>query len=225
MPFSDHKLRVVLPELGDASLSVEDQARTVLHLLLDCIENPGPLQIALETSDRCPNCDGPTESTTSPYCSETCRDQAAFVRQLRAAFATDAILTPEKQIVFGERLWWLLGGGLPMRESRIPESAKRQVSKRSGGKCETCGEPMTAVENVGSGCNRPLHLLAVCGICSKTKAFGDVEFSRNPYVIQQLSELANRVGAETPLRQCDDANSWDWRAFVKARRSLHSEAT
>lgn len=171
---------------------------------------------------RCPNCGAPAESLAGPYCSETCRDRAAFVRQLRAALASRSILLGEKQLWFGERLWWLLGGGLPLRESRIPESAKRQVARRSEGKCETCGEPMTAVENVGSGCNRPLHLRAVCPRCSKTKPYGDREFAYSPPKVEILTELAQRVASTTPLQPCDDPDAWDWRAFLAERRKVRT---
>lgn len=200
-------------------MSLEDQARCVLTVLLNRIGNSEQTEIPLESLHRCPNCDKATESLASPYCSETCRDQAAFVRQFRAALAAGTILTPEKQVVFGERLWWLLGGGLPLRESRIPESAKRQVAKRSDGKCETCGAPMTTVENVGSGCNRPLHLRAACPRCAKTKSYRDLEFSQSPQVAKLLVSFANRVGASTPIRQCDDPDAWDWRAFMAKRRN------
>src|SRR5262249_55877928 len=119
---------------------------------------------------------------------------------------------------FGERLWWLLGGGLPLRESRILESGKRQVIKRCGGKCEFCGEPMTAIENVGSGCNRPLHLRAVCAACSKTKPFGDLEFIQRLEIVSTLDGLRERINTKVALRICDDAEFWDWRAFMAARK-------
>lgn len=168
--------------------------------------------------NRCPNCDTPATGTASPYCSKPCRDQAAFVRQFRAAIASGTILEAEKQTVFGERLWWLLGGGLPMRESRIPESAKRQVIKRCASMCESCGAPMHTIENWGSGCNRPLHLRAVCERCSKTKAFGDQAFCQGPSVARVIDELSTRVFAPRPVRACDDHETWDWRAFIAQRR-------
>lgn len=205
----------MLPRFGDANLSLEDQCRSVLQLLLD----PGEEADAFNGDFRCcPNCDGPAESLSSPYCSETCRGQAGFVRQLRGALATGLILEAEKQQVFGERLWWLLGGGLPLRESRIPESAKRQVNKRCDGKCESCGAPMTKVENFGSGCNRPLHLRAVCDGCSQTKSYGDLELSRSVPVVKLLHDISQRINATKPLRPCDDPDKWDWRAFVAKRR-------
>ena len=197
---------------------MEDRARSVLNLLLDRIEDSQQTEQPLEDPHLCPNCDAQAESLAGPYCSVTCRDQAAFVRQFRAALSSSSILTPEKQVVFGERLWWLLGGGLPLRESRIPTSANRQVAKRSGGKCETCGESMTTVENFGSGCNRPLHLRAVCPQCSKKKCYGDLEFSRSPQVVELLSNFAKRIDTAKPMRQCDDPDAWDWRAFMAKRR-------
>jgi hypothetical protein len=77
---------------------------------------------------------------------------------------------------------------------------------------------MTTVENFGSGCNRPLHLRAVCSHCSKTKRFGDIEFSKTLPVVTLLSNFAQRIDAENPIRQCDDPTAWDWRAFMALRR-------
>ncbi len=212
---SINQLKTSLPAICDANLSLEDQARSALHLLFDSKTEFKPPATPSESFQLCPNCGTPSESLSSPYCSEICRDQAAFVRQFRNAIATDSILTSEKQTVFGERLWWLLGGGLPIREARIPESAKRQVIKRCASKCEFCAAPMVTIENFGSGCNRPLHLRAVCANCSKTKPFGDPAFSQSPL----LKDLSQRINAPTALRSCDDPQNWDWRAFLAERRS------
>lgn len=144
---------------------------------------------------------------------------AAFVRQFRSGLATELILEADKQTAFGERLWWILGGGLPMREGRIPESAKRQVIKRCGGVCEFCGKPMTTIQNFGSGCNRPLHLRAVCMDCSKTRAFYDQDFGHEPHVVAVLANLRARVFSPEPLRICDDPDNWNWREYVAGRRS------
>jgi hypothetical protein len=117
-------MKASLPSSDLAGLSVEDQARGVLHLLTDA---GGQAEAELQPANPrlCPNCDGPVDKPSSPYSSETCRDRAAFVRQFWAAVASGTIFEAEKQIVFGERLWWLMGGGLPMRGSSIPESVKR----------------------------------------------------------------------------------------------------
>jgi hypothetical protein len=214
------QLRAVLPDPSEATPDLEHQARSVLHLLLDRMEEFAQAPAPLDDAFLCPNCGAPAENLAGPYCSEACRDQAAFVRQFRAALDSGSILTPEKQLVFGERLWWLLGGGLPLRESRIPESAKRQVSRRSDGKCETCGAPMTSVENIGSGCNRPLHLRAVCAGCSRTKSYGDLGFGNRPQVVGLLINFGKRIGATNPMRLCDDPDTWDWRGFMARRRNV-----
>ncbi len=208
-------LAASLPPFVSPGLPIEDQARAVLNLLDPHAEAH---QIPTPDPGRCPNCDAPVANVSTPYCSKDCRDQAAFVRQFRAALASGAILDPGKQLVFGERLWWLLGGGLPLRESRIPESAKRQVIKRSEGKCESCGRPMDAIQNFGSGCNRPLHLRAVCATCSRTKPYGDESFAQSPAVVAKLSELSQRINAKTPTRPCDDPETWDWRLWIAQRK-------
>ncbi len=212
------QLRAQLPDRNGSALSVEGQARGVLHLLLDFAEDPTPSQSTANDWSLCPNCDVSVESLSSPYCSENCREQAAFVRQFRSGLTTGALLLPDKQIAFGQKLWWILGGGLPLRESLIPESAKRQVSRRSEGKCETCGELMATVENVGSGCNRPLHLRAVCQLCSKTKPFGDSTWTQSSRVVELLTDFGRRVSVTTSERQCDDPDAWDWREFMARRR-------
>lgn len=214
------ELKEYLPVLGDTNLSLEDQARTALHLL----------QVTDQASSvttnplHCPNCDQPVPKNSSPYCSDSCKAQAAFIRQLRASLATGTILNPEKQTAFGERLWWLLGGGLPMRDSRIPESAKRQVIKRCNGLCEICGAPMVAIQNFGSGCNRPLHLRAVCSDCSKTKPFGDHDFATSPPAVELLKSISERINATNPIRPCDDPENWNWRSFIAARKEISNEA-
>ncbi|QYK53081.1 MAG: hypothetical protein KF824_12590 [Fimbriimonadaceae bacterium] len=212
------ELKVALPPFVNEEASLEEQVRSVLQLLMPYASD-GSAPAEHGDPNQCPNCDAPAESLSSPYCSETCRNQAAFIRQFRSALASGVILNPEKQVAFGERLWWLLGGGLPMRESRIPESAKRQVIKRCSGLCEFCAAPMAAIENFGSGCNRPLHLRAVCGDCSKTKQYGDLEFAQSPTVVQLLHDLSVRINAAMPSKPCDDPDNWDWRDYVAQRRN------
>ncbi len=190
----------------------------MLHIALDYAEQTTQWNQRLDDPRLCPNCDLPFDSRTSPYCCEECREQAAWVRQFRAAVENGVILSPEKQVAFGQKLWWILGGGLPLRETLIPDSAKRQVARRSRDLCEFCGSPMLKVENFGSGCNRPLHLRAVCQQCSKTKPFGDKEFIQSPNVIQILTDFGQRISSAKPERQCDDSATWDWRAFLAKRR-------
>ena len=77
---------------------------------------------------------------------------------------------------------------------------------------------MAVVENFGSGCNRPLHLRAVCGSCSRTKSFGDSDFVQKDSVTSLLGNFRRRIDAVEPVRTCDDPATWDWRAYMRGRR-------
>ena len=79
------------------------------------------------------------------------------------------------------------------------------------------GVPAAYRDASGRMCDVPAtSLRAVCAACSKTRQFGDSA------VIEQsaglLDELAIRIASERPIRCSDDSVSWDWRAFLSARR-------
>lgn len=142
------ELRHSLDGLGDASL--EDQARGVLLHLLDELPE-GPSDVVRLDPKHCPNCDAPVPSLRTPFCGEPCRASAALVRQLRSGIATGAAHEAERQVAFGQTIWKLLGGGMPLRRSLAPERAVRQAIARSEGKCVVCGAPAIDVDHVGSG--------------------------------------------------------------------------
>ena len=143
----------VLPMASEAS-SGEDldlRARAVLRVLIDRLDGVSPGSVVSRNTDLCPNCDRPVASFSTPYCSDCCREQAAFVRQLRGRIAAGSLLDPASQTMKGEQMWRLLGGGLPRRLALVPESARARVFKRAEGKCELCGAPATRIDNTGSG--------------------------------------------------------------------------
>ena len=47
----------------------------------------------------------------------------------------------------------------------------------------------------------------------------DPGFSTSHQVVVVLNQLAARAFAPHPLRACDDPDSWDWRAVIRARRN------
>src|SRR5271165_3521331 len=102
---------------------IEQQARAILRILFEPIadDNLTPGQSVPENPATCPNCDTPSSLTRSPYCSTDCREIAGFVRQIRAGLADGTILEPERQVAFGQNLWQLLGGGLPLRVHLVPQ--------------------------------------------------------------------------------------------------------
>ncbi len=126
------------------------QARAVLSLLHECQLPEIPYPEA-EDPLTCPNCGVEMEGERSPYCSDRCKAQAAFVRQFRRALQDGAILKEEKQAMMGQNLWYLLGGGYPGRQKLAPKSAIKQLFKRTEGLCESCAAPATTFDHTGSG--------------------------------------------------------------------------
>jgi hypothetical protein len=165
----------------------------------------------------CPNCSIPVASTRSPYCGEQCREVAGFVRHVRSGLVEGSILVPDRQVALGQVLWHILGGGRPLRREIAPKRSLETAFKREGGKCQGCGAPATTVDHIGSGCNRPINLRAVCGDCCLDRAFGDPLVTGRPGYAELFDELAARIASPHPVRCCDDAATWDWRAHVRSR--------
>ena len=155
---SDSKLAQLaraLPSPGTASegSDLDVRARGALAILIEAALTADICSAVAADEDArlCPNCGVVASSKTSPYCGECCREQAAFVRQMRGRVADGSLLDERSQTMKGEQMWRLLGGGLPRRLALVPESARQRVFKRTEGKCETCGAPATTIDNTGSG--------------------------------------------------------------------------
>lgn len=165
----------------------------------------------------CPNCDAPCSSTRSPYCGDECRETAGFVRQVRAGIGDGSILAKDRQVALGQVLWHVLGGGRPLRRSIAPARSLKVALAREGGRCQACGASATTIDHIGSGCNRPINLRAVCDDCCLDRPFGEPLVTSRPGYAALFDSLALRIGSPGPLRCCDDAGSWDWRSYVRAR--------
>jgi 5-methylcytosine-specific restriction endonuclease McrA len=185
---------------------------TLLLVLTDPKPNPTPIR---PNPLLCPNCDKPTSSTRTPYCSDHCKEVSAFIRQFRSGLKTGQALAPERQLGMAQALWHILGGGYPERIKLIPESAIKKVIQRDGGTCQLCGKEATTVDHAKTACNRPINLRAVCATCSNAKPLHDPDVIHNARDL--IQEIAARVAATQPVRICDDADTWDWRAYLKAR--------
>lgn len=120
-------------------------ARKVLRLVLEAGSGE---ETQTFSANSCPNCGRAATSARSPYCSDFCREESAFVRQFRSALASDAIADPERQAALGQKLWHLVGGGYPRRIALITPKAMAKVLQRG---CELCGAPAVTVDNIGSG--------------------------------------------------------------------------
>lgn len=201
-------------------LSITDGARSMLALVL----RPESQRVSDESSHpadptRCPNCDRLVESVKSPYCGGECREIAGFVRQVRSGVLDESLLVPDRQIALGQILWQILGGGLPLRNSLIEPKALARLMTKYEGRCTACGAAATTVDHIGSFCNRTSNLRPMCDACARTRPFGAPEVLARPAVEALRAELARRIGTPLPVRCCDDATSWDWRAYIKRRKS------
>ena len=167
----------------------------------------------------CPNCGKAFSNEKSPYCSPDCREEAAFVRHIRSGLYAELIENQEKQSTLGQVFWTLIGGGFPLRQSTIPEKTTKLVMARHGGKCELCDTPATKVDHIRTGCNRPINLRPVCDSHQRTRPFGDPALLESVRVQSILERLAPRIVSPQPLHSCDDAATWDWRAFLNSRKA------
>lgn len=135
-----------LPPFGEGE--VEDQTIAVLRLLYQPPVEQTPLVM---NPLGCANCGAENPNLRSPYCCELCKETAAFVRQIRSALSNDLGSNRLRQIALGQKLWHLLGGGYPIRESLVPQRVIAKVIEREGGKCQACGAPATRIDHTGSG--------------------------------------------------------------------------
>ena len=214
------ELRQLLPE-DKARFQRDDadqQASAVLAIVFRALpEVPAwPEPIPADPST-CPNCGTPTSATRSPYCGTECREIAAFVRQTRANLADGTLLDPERQAALGQVLWHLLGGGYPRRQRLVSEKDRAKLFAKANNQCQTCGAAATTFDHITTACNRPINLRVACDACTTTKQFEDAEFTEEPNAKHLLRELSIRIASPRALRVCDDAETWDWRAFVKER--------
>jgi hypothetical protein len=127
------------------------QARATLGLLIEAASQPTSEILGSRDPMLCPNCGATTASATSPYCSSFCKEESAFVRQLRRGLQDETLLNQDRQVFLAHAFWHVLGGGYPHRLPLIPESAKKQALKRTAGLCEVCQNPASTFDHKGSG--------------------------------------------------------------------------
>ncbi len=143
----------LLPPLSilDCDADIETQTRAVLTLLLQQrLALPVGPAVTVDPLT-CPNCNVCVSSIRSPYCSDECREMAAFVRQFRSAVVENKFQDPEKQAALGQKLWHVLGGGYPRRKVLVPDRVRFKVIEREGNKCQQCGAKATTIDHSGSG--------------------------------------------------------------------------
>ncbi len=149
------RLCSALPPFGDVAEfdSEESKARGTLSWVISAALASGsqPRDVIPTDPTTCPNCGVAMGLERSPYCSDKCREEAAFVRQLRGSLQSGVAFEEERQVALGQKLWRILGGGLPLRQALVPEKTRLQVIKRYEGRCDVCGAPAVTIDHTGSG--------------------------------------------------------------------------
>lgn len=148
------RLAAMLPPLSvlDEEGDMDTRTRAVLGLMLErAARGFSDVSIVPEDPSTCPNCSAPVPSTRSPYCGEWCREVSGFIRQFRQGVTTGSVADPERQAALGQKLWRMLGGGLPRRLALIPTRAWERELEKRGRTCESCGAPAVTLDNMGGG--------------------------------------------------------------------------
>jgi hypothetical protein len=147
-------LQAALPPLSvlDEEGEMDVQTRAVLGLMLERA-SCGFVEVVPVEEDpaTCPNCGVLVVSTRSPYCGDWCREISAFIRQFRHGIEAGTLGDPERQAALGQKLWRMLGGGLPRRLAIIPKRAWERELEKRGRVCEECGAPAVTLDNMGGG--------------------------------------------------------------------------
>jgi hypothetical protein len=130
---------------------MEFRARATLALVVERALAASPSEPIVSDSATCPNCGTTCHESRTPYCTSCCREESAFVRQFRDSLLKGTFEDEPRQVALGQKLWRILGGGMPLRVSLIPaKDLTRTLAKRAN-KCEVCGAPSVTVDNTGSG--------------------------------------------------------------------------
>lgn len=165
----------------------------------------------------CPNCGVPCDFKRTPYCGDSCREVAAFVRQFRTSLENGVIFERDRQVGMGQALWNAQGGGFPRRQRMVKPKEVAKAIEKGGGVCSVCGAPATEVDHWGSACNRTSNLVPVCSLHNRARGFGDPNFDLGEEVERFYDDVAMRLLAPIAIRCCDDAEAWDWRAYLNER--------
>ena len=179
----------------------------------------------------CVNCDRPLGEPKRPYlfCSELCKQEAAYVRYNRRVHRDERFKLPDVQEAINIRLALILGGGYPARERHLSPEARAAIVTREGGRFRLCGAPATEIDHIAGpidgDINHPDNLQALCHDCHTAKTLSGlvpITPESHPDEWAKAQALQARVDAPIPLRPCDDDENWaaEWRQFAAERRVM-----
>lgn len=172
----------------------------------------------------CPNCDMRfvQRHPRDVYCGYPCASQADVVRYLRSVEARYGDDQPEDvQWAVQIQIAWMLSGGYPRSERRIPTEVREAVKERDGGLCVQCGEPGVDLDHIDGNESTAENLRLLCRPCheaiTRTRLAplepDDDERQR------RLMETLLRAATEPPMKPCD-APDWAsrWQGWIREHR-------
>ena len=157
----------------------------------------------------CVNCDELMSLLTRPrlFCSESCADEARFVRYVRRCRRDGRIKRPDVLEAIRIKLALVLADGYQAKERRLSGSQREAVIRRDGGRCQECGEPGSTIDHVSGSSNEMDNLRLLCTPCHNKKTISAF-IETTPAQNEQRRLLRSRVEASLPQRGCDDEQEW-----------------
>lgn len=171
---------------------------------------------------RCANCDITLDVRSEGlFCSELCRQTAAFVRYARRKIQQGQVDDPDIAYALQIQMAHLLGGGYPKPERRLPRATREAVFARDQ-VCVSCGAPGVEIDHIEGSSGDLSNLQLLCTECHRVKTRAML-VTAPPEKQEEADALwAGRVRPLMPTRLCDDTDQWPkaWRS-LKARRKEH----
>jgi hypothetical protein len=173
----------------------------------------------------CPNCSVTFEDVRL-FCSRLCKDEAKCVRYARGCIADGRYEGPTVKDgitvkdAIDIKIAWILEGGC--KAKAVPESVRRFVIDRVGGRCEICRGPGKDIHHKRPPSNNPAHLQLLCKTCHNEKILArltSMTEESDPKKWVKWYGLWKRVLAAKPLL-CD-SERWDsiciWKELMRKR--------
>jgi 5-methylcytosine-specific restriction endonuclease McrA len=175
---------------------------------------------------QCLNCDQPIKDPVL-FCSEVCKQEAKFVRYVRACRRDERDQQPDIQEAIEIKLAMILGGGYPEKERHIPDSIRKAVTRHDKGRCKICGNPGDQIDHISGSSNDLKNLQLLCRDCHNQKTTADfvrITPETHPEEWAKVEALYYRIEITEPFRLCD-SEVWEnsWRSILSARRKAIQE--